>query len=105
MEYVSNQKIEGFDMTEFIRPAAIVFGLTLATSEAFAACVGYTGPGVSDTSAGLRSAQAPLVAATIRAVAYLVPDLRPFLAPDEGPRADDAKLAGQVALLAHLRQG
>jgi hypothetical protein len=52
---------------------------------------------------GARSS--PIVAATIRAEAYLVPDLRPFLAPDEGPRADDAKLAGQVALLAHLRQG
>ncbi len=52
-----------------------------------------------------RRKASPLVAATIRAVSYLVPDLRPFLAPDEGPRADDAKLAGQVALLAHLRQG
>ena len=49
---------------------------------------------VSDTSAGLRMRRPPLVAATTRAEAYLVPDLRPFLAPDEGSRADNAKFAG-----------
>ena len=51
------------------------------------------------------SRSAPPIPATIGAIAHLVPDLRPFLAPDKGARADHAKLAGQVALLAHLRQG
>jgi hypothetical protein len=45
-----------------------------------------------------------VVAAAIRAVAHLIPDILPFLAPLKGSSADRADLGGPISVMGHLKR-